>query len=90
MLWTILGWMLFGLIIGALARLLVPGRQSIGLLATMALGVIGSFVGGCLAFLIFGGEAFRASGWVGSLIGAVLVVWLADRFGHRSSSAGHH
>lgn len=86
MLFTIIGWIIFGLIVGAIARLLVPGRQSIGLLGTMALGVVGSFVGGFLAFLIFGGEAFRASGWIGSLIGAVLVVWLADRFGRRSSS----
>lgn len=86
MLWTILGWMLFGLIVGAIARFIVPGRQSMGLLATMALGVIGSFAGGFLAFLVFGGGAVRASGWIGSLIGAVILVWAAERLGSRSSS----
>ena len=86
MLLTILGWMIFGLIIGAIARLLVPGRQPMGLLATMLLGVVGSFVGGFLAYLIFGGGAFRASGWVGSLIGAVLLVWVAEQLMRRGSS----
>ena len=46
---TILGWILFGLIVGFIARALVPGKDNIGFLATIALGVLGSIVGGVLA-----------------------------------------
>ncbi|MBA3315063.1 MAG: GlsB/YeaQ/YmgE family stress response membrane protein [Planctomycetaceae bacterium] len=75
---TIIGWMVFGLIAGAIARLLVPGRQPIGLLATMALGIIGSFVGGFLASLIMGGDLWSPANWIGSIIGAVIVlaIWV--------------
>ena len=71
----LLGWLLFGLIAGAIARLLVPGRQNIGWVMTIVLGVVGSFVGGFLYNLIFGnfGE-FDASGMIGSVIGAVVVL----------------
>lgn len=82
---TIIGWMVFGLIAGAIARLLVPGRQPIGLLATMILGIIGSFVGGFLGSLFTGGELWSAAGWIGSIIGAIIVlaIWvmLAGRRG---------
>lgn len=88
-LFTILGWMLFGLIIGALARLVVPGRQRMGLLMTMLLGIVGSFVGGFLGSLLMGGDPVQASGWIGSLIGAVILVGLYSwsnqrRVTHRS------
>jgi uncharacterized membrane protein YeaQ/YmgE (transglycosylase-associated protein family) len=73
--------MLFGLLIGAIARFLVPGRQSLGLLTTMLLGVVGSFVGGFLGFLMFGGSPFQASGWIGSIIGAVVLLLIATRSG---------
>ncbi|KAA1261467.1 hypothetical protein LF1_40170 [Rubripirellula obstinata] len=81
MLIPIIGWMLFGLIVGAIARFVYPGRQDLGLLRTMLLGVVGSFVGGFLAFLIFGGSAFQASGWIGSVLGSVLVLAIATRRG---------
>jgi uncharacterized membrane protein YeaQ/YmgE (transglycosylase-associated protein family) len=70
----VIGWIIFGLIIGALARLLMPGPQPIGILATMAVGIAGSFIGGFVAYLLFGGEPLQASGWIGSLIGAVLLL----------------
>lgn len=77
MLIPILGWLLFGLLIGAIARALYPGRQSIGLLATMLLGIAGSFVGGFIAYWIVGGSMFQASGWIGSILGAVAIISLA-------------
>jgi uncharacterized membrane protein YeaQ/YmgE (transglycosylase-associated protein family) len=82
MLIPIIGWILFGLIVGAAARLVYPGRQDIGLMKTAALGVIGSFVGGFAAYLLFGGSAFQASGWIGSILGAVAVLAFATRRGH--------
>lgn len=73
---AIVVWAVFGLICGAIARLLVPGRQSMGLVVTMLLGVIGSFVGGFLAFLIVGGEPLQATGFIFSVIGAVIALAL--------------
>lgn len=75
---SIIGWIIFGLIAGAIARLLVPGRQPMGLLMTMFLGIIGSFAGGLIAWAFTGGpgEGFQPSGWIMSTIGAVLVLSL--------------
>ena len=84
MLIPIIGWMIFGLIIGAIARFVVPGPQSIGLLMTMLLGVAGSFAGGFIAYLIFGGTPFQAAGWIGSLIGAVVLLLIATRMNRRT------
>lgn len=81
MLIPIFGWILFGLIVGAIARFVYPGRQDIGLLRTTLLGVVGSFVGGFVGWLIFGGSAIQASGWIGSIVGSVLVLAIATRQG---------
>lgn len=79
-LWMILGWIVFGAVIGAIARLLVPGEQPIGCLMTILLGVAGSFVGGFLASLIFDLElTIRSTGnWIGAIIGAIIVllIWI--------------
>ena len=49
---TFFSWILCGLIVGLVARLLVPGRQSMGLVLTMALGIVGAVVGGFLYSLV--------------------------------------
>ena len=78
MLLTILGMIIVGLIAGFLARALVPGDDSMGIVATIVLGIVGSFVGGFLASLLFGsgdGEGFlRPSGLIGSVIGAIIAL----------------
>ncbi len=68
---SIIGWLVLGLVAGALARLLVPGRDPMGFLGTMLLGLAGSLVGGFLADLLFDDEAV---GLLGSVVGAVLVL----------------
>ncbi|MEP6562949.1 MAG: GlsB/YeaQ/YmgE family stress response membrane protein, partial [Nakamurella sp.] len=71
-----------GLIAGALARLVVPGRQDISILMTIVLGIVGSFVGGFLGYLIFHKNAqdgfLQPAGIIGSFIGAVIVllIWI--------------
>jgi uncharacterized membrane protein YeaQ/YmgE (transglycosylase-associated protein family) len=78
-----------GLIAGALARLLVPGKQNLSIPMTIVLGVVGSFVGGFLGYLIFGKDSaqgfLQPAGIIGSVIGAVivLVIWL--KVGGRNS-----
>jgi uncharacterized membrane protein YeaQ/YmgE (transglycosylase-associated protein family) len=75
MLFTILGWLVFGLIAGFIARALVPGKDDIGLLRTIGLGVVGSFVGGLIFGVLTGGlRGFHPAGWIGSVIGAVVVL----------------
>lgn len=71
---AIVVWAVFGLVAGAVARLLVPGRQPMGWLATIALGVIGSFVGGFIGFVFTGGEMVQASGFIMSVIGAIIAL----------------
>jgi uncharacterized membrane protein YeaQ/YmgE (transglycosylase-associated protein family) len=82
---AIIGWIVFGIIAGAIARLLVPGRQAMGILATMALGIVGSFVGGFVASLMFGDrDLLSPSGWIGSILGAIVVLLLFVGLGRRS------
>ncbi|GAA2362472.1 GlsB/YeaQ/YmgE family stress response membrane protein [Saccharopolyspora halophila] len=80
MLWTIIGWIVFGLIAGFIARAVVPGKDDIGLLMTIALGVGGSIVGGFLFGLFTGGfGGFQPSGWVGSVIGAIALLVIYNK-----------
>ena len=87
MLWFILILLVLGLVFGAIARLLVPGPDPIGVGGTWLLGVVGSLVGGFLGYLLFGADLddgpIQAAGVIGSIIGSVLVLLaynaLADR-----------
>ena len=97
MLWTILGLIVIGLIAGLIARAVIPGKQSMGILLTIVLGIVGSFVGGFLGFLLFGsdpnGGFLQPAGIIGSIIGAIIVlgiyVFLARRRGTERRNAEH-
>src|SRR3954466_3550590 len=69
---------LVGLLAGAVARLVVPGKDPIGILGTILVGVIGSFVGGFLGYVLFDHDlnegALQPSGIIGSVIGAIIVL----------------
>lgn len=71
---SIIVYIIAGAIIGALARLLVPGRQSMGLLLTVVLGIVAAVVGGILWEAIF--PSNEGIAWIGSIILAVLLVLL--------------
>lgn len=84
MIGTILGWLLFGLVAGFIARALVPGKDNIGLLMTILLGVVGSVVGGLVfGLLTVGIRGFEPTGWIGSIIGAVIVLVVYNKFSGR-------
>jgi uncharacterized membrane protein YeaQ/YmgE (transglycosylase-associated protein family) len=74
----LLGWLLFGLIVGAIAKFLMPGRDPGGWIVTILLGIAGSFVGGFVAQAITGGGAdgSQTAGWIGSIIGAMLLLFI--------------
>lgn len=68
-------WLLVGLVAGVIARFLVPGRDPMGFVGTLVLGLVGSLVGGFLANLIFEGDVdLAASGLLGSIVGAVIAL----------------
>lgn len=87
--------LIIGLIAGFLARLLVPGRDPMGVAQTILLGIVGSFIGGFLGYVLFhkDGEngAFQASGLIGSVIGSIiaLLIWRAMHGHSRSRGAVH-
>src|SRR5438552_8586775 len=64
---NILGWLLFGLIVGAIAKFLMPGRDPGGWIVTILLGIAGSFVGGFLASALLGRQE-QTAGWIGSIM----------------------
>jgi uncharacterized membrane protein YeaQ/YmgE (transglycosylase-associated protein family) len=80
----IISLIIIGLIAGALARLLVPGRDPMGIGATILLGIVGSFVGGFLGYIFFHHDssqgALQPSGIVGSIIGAIIVLLIYRHF----------
>lgn len=81
--WSFIWFLILGLFAGFIARILVPGRNHLGFWGTMLLGVIGSFVGGFLGYILFGYDksqgAIQPAGVFGSIIGAIIVllVWRA-------------
>jgi uncharacterized membrane protein YeaQ/YmgE (transglycosylase-associated protein family) len=77
----ILVYILAGLIIGALARLIVPGRQRMGILLTIIIGIVAAVIGGILWAAIFPDNDGIA--WIGSIIVAVVLVWLYARVAPR-------
>lgn len=79
----------FGFVIGLLARALMPGTQKMGLLMTTGLGIAGSFLGGVLVSLITSHEIteFHTAGVIGSLVGALLLLLIVGGLNRRRINA---
>ena len=72
----ILGWILFGLIVGALAKLVMPGRDPGGIIVTMLLGIAGALLGGFLGRALGFYGPGEAAGFIMSFVGAVVLLWI--------------
>jgi uncharacterized membrane protein YeaQ/YmgE (transglycosylase-associated protein family) len=71
----VLAWLIVGIVAGGLARLLVPGRDPMGFLGTLVLGLIGSVIGGLVGDLfVEGDQDFSPAGLIGSIIGAIVAL----------------
>ena len=82
-------WIVIGLIAGALARLIMPGRDPMGVIATILLGIVGSILGGLVSWAIWGadeaGRSFRPAGLLLSIVGAIIVLWIWRMMRSRST-----
>jgi uncharacterized membrane protein YeaQ/YmgE (transglycosylase-associated protein family) len=77
MLGAVLGWMLFGLIAGAIARFLHPDYDRMGMLGTIILGILGSLLGGGIAYMLrLGTTPYSPAGWIMSIVGAIILLWM--------------
>jgi len=81
----VLGWIVFGLIVGVIAKLIMPGRDAGGFIVTVLLGIAGALVGGYLgqALGIYGPG--QPAGIIMSIIGAILLLALYRRFAGRAA-----
>jgi uncharacterized membrane protein YeaQ/YmgE (transglycosylase-associated protein family) len=84
MIGSLIGWIVLGLVAGALARLLHPGQDAMGVASTIVLGVLGSLLGGGAAYLLkLGTSPYEPGGWILATVGA-LVLLVFGWFGSRS------
>jgi uncharacterized membrane protein YeaQ/YmgE (transglycosylase-associated protein family) len=76
---AVLVWIVFGLVVGLIARAIMPGNQRMGIIMTTLLGVTGSLLGGFVASMLSGEttERFAGAGLIGSILGALLLLGIA-------------
>jgi uncharacterized membrane protein YeaQ/YmgE (transglycosylase-associated protein family) len=72
----ILGWILFGLVVGIVAKLIMPGRDPGGIIITIILGIVGALIGGFIGQALNLYEPGEPAGFVGATLGAILVLWI--------------
>ena len=89
MIWNLIVLLVIGLVAGLIARAVIPGKQDLSIVTTILLGIAGSLVGNLLGGLLSGrGFELGTAGWIGSIIGAIIVlgiyVAVSGRRGSRS------
>jgi uncharacterized membrane protein YeaQ/YmgE (transglycosylase-associated protein family) len=77
---SILGWILFGLIVGVLAKLLMPGRDPGGMVVTILLGIVGALLGGFIGRLLGMYHQGQSAGYIMATLGAIIILFLYRQF----------
>ena len=72
----ILGWIFFGLVVGIVAKLIMPGKDPGGFIVTILLGIVGALLGGFLGRMLGLYETGEAAGFIVATLGAILVLWI--------------
>lgn len=86
---NILGWILFGFVVGLIARVVMPGRDPLGLIGTTVLGIIGALLAGWLGSAVGWYRADEGAGFIAATIGAVVVLAIYHMaVGRRSRGGG--
>lgn len=78
MILELIGWLVFGLLIGVIAKFITPGKDPKGWFKTICVGIVGSYFGGLIKWFLTGfGDTFSPSGLIFSIIGSVifLIIW---------------
>jgi uncharacterized membrane protein YeaQ/YmgE (transglycosylase-associated protein family) len=83
LIWTAI----IGLVVGAVAKFFMPGRDPGGLLVTMLIGIIGSFIAGFLGRVVGWYSPGQGAGLIASVLGAMLLLWLYRRFSAKSGTS---
>lgn len=81
----LLSWIFFGLVVGVIAKFLMPGRDPGGFLVTIGIGIAGAFIGGFLARLVGWYGPQGQAGYLMSIAGAILLLWLYRRFSNQNT-----
>ncbi len=87
MIGSVIGWIVFGLVAGLIARAIHPGNDDMGTLSTIMLGIVGSLVGGGIAYMLrLGTSPYEPAHWIMSVIGAIVVLAMGFFSTHRRPS----
>ncbi|BAU12158.1 transglycosylase-associated protein [Leptolyngbya sp. NIES-3755] len=87
---NILAWIVLGLLAGAIAKAIYPGRQGGGILATMVLGIVGAFIGGTIVTILetgtlsFAATSLSIPGVFVAVLGAILAIFIYNKFASRA------
>jgi uncharacterized membrane protein YeaQ/YmgE (transglycosylase-associated protein family) len=71
----LIGQIVFGLIVGAIAKLIMPGKDPGGIIVTALIGMVGSLLGTFVGRALWGGADY-SSGWITSILGAIILLWI--------------
>jgi uncharacterized membrane protein YeaQ/YmgE (transglycosylase-associated protein family) len=81
----VIGWMVFGLIVGVIAKFIMPGRDPGGLLVTMGLGIAGALVAGFIGQTLGWYQSGQVGGYITSILGAILILFVYRKVTARAS-----
>jgi uncharacterized membrane protein YeaQ/YmgE (transglycosylase-associated protein family) len=80
MIWFLLSWMVYGIVVGIIAKAIHPGEDPVGFLPTILIGILGSYAGGLISWLLGFGTLGSPSGILMGVLGAVIVLWLNRKY----------
>jgi uncharacterized membrane protein YeaQ/YmgE (transglycosylase-associated protein family) len=83
----LLGTLFVGLVVGAIARFVLPGEQKMGWILTCVVGVAGSFIAGFIGQALGWYRAGQGAGWIASVLGAVLLMFVVGKFTNKSGGS---
>ncbi|HTF92907.1 MAG TPA: GlsB/YeaQ/YmgE family stress response membrane protein [Verrucomicrobiae bacterium] len=78
---------IIGFVVGVIAKLIMPGKENMGFILTTLLGIAGSIVATYLGQAVGWYEAGQSTGWIGSIVGAFLLLWIFQKFRSRNATA---
>lgn len=78
---------IIGFVVGVIAKFIMPGKENMGFILTTLLGIAGSITATYLGHAVGWYEAGQSTGWIGSIIGAFLLLWIFQKFKSRNATA---